>query len=118
MLLMLLPSLLLMKDLLSESPVPRAQIYNRNKTETNPQTVTRHSEAPNPEPYPKPLITTLQVYPFQVVYAVFSLAAWSLNTLLLIKEYARALPHSIIIRAFWCLSSIISIIKLHTATRM
>jgi hypothetical protein len=45
MLLMLLPSLLLMKDLLSESPVlllTRAQIYNRNKRDTNPQTITRH----------------------------------------------------------------------------
>jgi hypothetical protein len=83
------------------------------------------------------------------VYAIISLVAWTLNTLLLVKEYvygsddgyssagavafdygcddgcdhtlgmyARALPHSIIIRAFWVSSSIVSIIKLHTATRM
>jgi hypothetical protein len=32
--------------------------------------------------------------------------------------YARALPHSIIIRMFWACSSVVSIIKLHTATRM
>jgi hypothetical protein len=32
--------------------------------------------------------------------------------------YSRALPHSIILRVFWAASSIVSIIKLHTSTRM
>jgi hypothetical protein len=32
--------------------------------------------------------------------------------------YARALPHSLVVRVFWATSCIISVIKLHTATRM
>jgi hypothetical protein len=32
--------------------------------------------------------------------------------------YSRALPHSLILRIFWAATSIISIIKLHTSTRM